>query len=320
METTIDEISVGRPICGFWRRLVAFIVDSIVLGLLGLALGAIFGQQFALLGALGPLVGFSIAICYFGIMNSRIGNGQSLGKKILKICVVNKEGKLISVKRSFFRAAIFSVLVCNGLSLSSVPIIEQFVSLIVTMISIGTIYFYLFNRKTRQGIHDIICGSYVYKVDAVSTSITIAVSRVHYLAYSIIFLAVTFASYTFSNQNESLLSVYRELNKLDGVYAANVNNMTTKQVFDPKIGIMDGKASTRLTATVFVYKNPKKEEELKDKIAKVVLDNYSSMQNVQTMIVDIRYGYNIGIAHNYIDSWTTGPTQKWKEKLQSKYD
>lgn len=318
METTTDEISVGRPICGFWRRLAAFVVDSIILGLLGLALGAIFGQQLALLGALGPLVGFGITICYFGIMNSRIGNGQSAGKKLLKICVVNKEGKLISVKKSFFRAAIFNVLVCNGLSFASVPIIEQFISVIVTMIFIGTIYFYLFNRKTRQGVHDIICGSYVYKVNAVNTPIAITVSRVHYVAYSIILLAVAFASYTFSNQNQSLLSVHRELNKLDGVYAANVNNMTTKQVFDPKVGIMDGKASTRLTATVFVYRDPKTGEELKDKIAKVVLDNYPPVQNIQTMVVNVRYGYNIGIAHNYIDTWTSGSTQKWIEKLQSK--
>jgi len=316
METKIDESYMGRPICGFWRRCVAFVVDTIILGLLGVVLGSMLGQQFAMLGTLGSLVGFIIAICYLGIMNSHVGNGQSIGKKLLKICVVNKEGNLISIKRSCVRAAIVSVIVCNGLSLNSVPLLGHVIAGIVAVVFIGIIYFYLFNKKTRQGIHDIICGSYVYKVAAIGTPITATVSRVHYITYAVILIVITIASYTSLNENKDISFTLQELNKIDGAYAANVNYMTRKKVFDPKVGVVDGKASTKLTATIFVYKNSKTDDELKDEIARVVLNTYPAMQNVQILIVNIRRGYNIGIAQEYTDSWTSGSAQKWKEKLQ----
>jgi len=34
---------------------------------------------------MGLLIGFSIALIYFGIMNSELANGQTLGKKALEI-------------------------------------------------------------------------------------------------------------------------------------------------------------------------------------------------------------------------------------------
>ncbi|BBB92257.1 MAG TPA: RDD family protein [Methylomusa anaerophila] len=317
METLTSEILGYRPICGVWRRLAALFIDSIALGLLGMCLGTIFGQQFALLGALGPLVGFSISACYFGIMNSYYCNGQSIGKKLLKICVVTEDGELISMKRSIVRAVILSAIVCKGLSFATVPIIGQLIDWIILMIFFGTVYFYIFNKKTRQGIHDIICGTYVYNVTALNTPISATVSKMHYIICSVVLIVFTLVSYmtmAASQQNE-LFSIYKELTKLDGVYAAKVDYMTAKHVFNIKTGVVDGKESTRLTASVYVHNIPINAEELKDKVARVVLENYPAPQNIQTVMVNVYYGYNIGIASNYAVSWSSAPIQKWKEKL-----
>src|SRR5690348_8484732 len=83
---TISE-SLVHPICGFWIRILALIIDSIILGLLGILLGLLFGDFFMSLGSWGRLVGFVIFVFYFGLLQGPFGNGQSLGKKICKIRV-----------------------------------------------------------------------------------------------------------------------------------------------------------------------------------------------------------------------------------------
>jgi uncharacterized RDD family membrane protein YckC len=78
-------------ISGFWRRIGAFFIDSFVLGLFGLSLGIFFETFFVEIGIWGRLIGFSIALMYFGVMNSAISNGQTLGKRVLKLRVVNSD-------------------------------------------------------------------------------------------------------------------------------------------------------------------------------------------------------------------------------------
>ena len=49
------------------------------------------------------MLGFSVAIVYFGTLNSRITGGQTLGKRLLKIKVVARDGTPLSVPKSFLR-------------------------------------------------------------------------------------------------------------------------------------------------------------------------------------------------------------------------
>jgi len=53
-----------------------------------LLIGATLFDQLSHLGGWGRLVGFCIAILYFGTLNSVVGKGQTLGKRILKIHVI----------------------------------------------------------------------------------------------------------------------------------------------------------------------------------------------------------------------------------------
>jgi uncharacterized RDD family membrane protein YckC len=99
----------SRSICGFWRRLHALSIDGFVLLAFGLALGRIYGEQFARAGSLGRLFGFGIALGYFGFLNSSLGRGQTLGKRIMKIRVVDRGGETISPARAMVRAALLEV-------------------------------------------------------------------------------------------------------------------------------------------------------------------------------------------------------------------
>ena len=69
-------------ISGFWRRIGAAFIDVIILFVVGLCLGLFFGDVFAQIGDWGKLVGFIIAILYFGVMNSYVTGGQTFGKMI----------------------------------------------------------------------------------------------------------------------------------------------------------------------------------------------------------------------------------------------
>lgn len=61
-----------NPIPGFWRRIFALFIDTLILGAVGFVLGLLFENILVQIGSFGRLIGFSIALLYFGIMNSVI--------------------------------------------------------------------------------------------------------------------------------------------------------------------------------------------------------------------------------------------------------
>ena len=96
-------------IAGFWRRVLAFSIDVLLLGMIGFILGLFFFDQFARLGAWGRLIGFFVCLLYFGCMNSALAGGKTLGKRLLKIQVVDVEDKSICLPRSCVRFVILAL-------------------------------------------------------------------------------------------------------------------------------------------------------------------------------------------------------------------
>lgn len=96
-------------ISGFWRRFGALFIDTLILGVAGLVLGLFLESFFVQLGGWGRLVGFSIALIYFGVMNSSISGGQTIGKKSLKIRVVDSNNSPISLEKSVLRYSILAI-------------------------------------------------------------------------------------------------------------------------------------------------------------------------------------------------------------------
>lgn len=54
-----------------------------------------------------------IAIIYLGVLNSHVGNGQTIAKRFLQLCVTEVNGKPVSLVASFFRA--IPVVICMNL-------------------------------------------------------------------------------------------------------------------------------------------------------------------------------------------------------------
>lgn len=170
MDASQEESAGSLEIAGFWRRLGALAIDGIAMGLVGAIIGALFFDPLARMGIHARLIGFAVALTYFGIGNSRIAGGRTLGKRLLGVRVVDAGGRPLSLPRSLTRYAVLGTpLFLNGLPLDPRYAQSPLVYLLALVVFGGTsaiVYLYLFNRRTRQSLHDLAVGSYVVRAEA----------------------------------------------------------------------------------------------------------------------------------------------------------
>jgi uncharacterized RDD family membrane protein YckC len=109
----MDEVTGVAPqrqeIAGFWRRLFAFLLDGVLLGVLGFCIGLAAYDNLVALGDWGRALGFCIALGYFGVMDSELTGGQTVGKLLTGIKVVTATGVPLRVGASTLRATIFCI-------------------------------------------------------------------------------------------------------------------------------------------------------------------------------------------------------------------
>ena len=149
---TVDEVT-NVELATRKRRFFAFLIDSIIITLAGNLSGLFFDDFYAQLGNSGLFIGAITVLLYFGICNSKITNGQTVGKKLLKIRVVNRNSEAISVPKSFLRALCFAIfMLINGSSIAnSVPIpLVIILGTLTFSILILEIYFVIVNKNTLQ--------------------------------------------------------------------------------------------------------------------------------------------------------------------------
>ena len=175
-------------IAGFWHRLFAAFVDGALLGAVCSALVFLLGPMAFRLGSWGRVVGLLIGTIYLGLFNSEVTHGQTLGKSLLGIRVVNLSGQPISLNRSLGRAAVLSFFVTisqagfkierigTGFlnfgpelyykpeSLIPIPVLGSVLWAIAIFGLILLLYGLIFNGTTRQGPHDLLFGTVVAEV------------------------------------------------------------------------------------------------------------------------------------------------------------
>ena len=136
---------------GFWIRLVAYLIDTLILGVAQFAIALALGLAgdaltdngngeltMALVGGLcGMVVGVTYAVFFTGY------NGQTPGKMALRIQVIRTDGTPMSYGRAFLR-----------------EVIGKFASGII----FGIGYLMAGFDRQKQGLHDKIAGTYVIKL------------------------------------------------------------------------------------------------------------------------------------------------------------
>jgi len=153
--------AVGPQYRGAFVRLLAVIVDGILLMILSIIIGRLSGGQSTLNTVTGAVsttyaswqtwVFLSVGIVY--CVGFWAWRGQTPGKMLLGAKIVKTNGSPIGIGRALLRFAVYSLyLLLWGLIRSSL--------VVLFLIFIGALLIIGFNRKKR-GIHDFIAGTVV---------------------------------------------------------------------------------------------------------------------------------------------------------------
>lgn len=157
---------------GFFRRAIAYIIDLIVLGIIGYIIKLATGT-----GAVYTIAMVIVAIAYFVIMESSKFQA-TLGKMALGIKITDENGNRISITTSLLRYIVFEILtIVSKLLVLTEPTIKidpnniQQLSKIYTTPSsivsyVGIVYdiiilITILSSEANQGLHDRIAKTYV---------------------------------------------------------------------------------------------------------------------------------------------------------------
>jgi len=316
-----DNLVEDRIICNFWMRILALLIDCICLFLIGIFLSIWFSKQFVQMGGWGRLVGFLITICYFGILNSRIGKGQTIGKKITNIHVVGWHGQFISFGRSLLRSGILVLpYFLNKIMLPQLTpiLLINIINFIIFGVGIGVIYFYVFNKKTRQSLHDLICKTYVTKTDTTGQVRFNKVARIHYIVFLlcsifiVIFQVIAVPKLIQKEALDNILVLQKKLYEIEKVSFVSASDM--KYVIFTSSG-----TDTVNTIEVGVrYKEkPMDFERSAREIAQVILNNYPKSRYKDKIGMVIYYGYDIGIIYWWLKFPISLSPSEWEKRLKN---
>jgi uncharacterized RDD family membrane protein YckC len=307
-----------RTIGSLWRRIVAFLVDGIIVGIAGTVVALPFFDALSRLGGWGRFVGFSLAFPYFAILNSKIGDGQTLGKRWMHLQVVDAGGNTIPFLRSCLRYSLFAApyyLNQIVLPVSKTPwIVSSAISLIIFAVGGATFYLVLFNRHTRQGIHDLAARSYVADADTIGPPKVEPIWRIHKMILAsvlvVLFVAVGIlgSKAAKSRPFSQMLEDIRVIEEMEGVQAAGVSDLTWHSW---------GGGQTRkiFVVNVFWTGTSGTEEAFADSIAKQVLQHDSTPLERDARRVILARGYDLGIAHAQVSRAYEHSPAEWNARL-----
>ncbi|MEM7780662.1 MAG: RDD family protein [Pseudomonadota bacterium] len=132
---------------GFWIRVVAYIIDAIILGIAGAVIGGILGAVIGVgggsqdaAGGVGGLVGLVLGIAYFTVLESSDWQA-TVGKKAMGLIVTDTDGNKITWLRALGRYA--------GKLLSGAILLIGYIMIAFT--------------ERKQGLHDMLASTLVLK-------------------------------------------------------------------------------------------------------------------------------------------------------------
>lgn len=300
------------------RRFGAFIIDIIIIGVFGQILSIGLTSQLTLLGDKGPFIGLFVLLLYFGIGNSKVFNGQTLGKSVMKIAVERIDGKKLSVSFSILRSSTYIVpFLFNGwaLDLGQSGIAKLFWVIIGSWLFsyiISLLIFVIGNWSSGRLFQDILLKTRVGQEDNDKFS-----SNKKERALSVITVAIFAGLFTLGAIRSNNVKEPEYLKQIadfhqimmnefpDFKFGVNLNHLTGEEAVDiltirafPRMLINDGE--TDHYTNVFASK---------------ALIEFRKIEDVDFLFIGITKGFHIGIANRSMTSWERWSVGKWRKKL-----
>jgi uncharacterized RDD family membrane protein YckC len=312
-------IEPGFRKAGFWRRVLAFLFDSIILGIAGWVLGFLFAEVFIRMGGWERWVGFGVALLYFAPLNSRLGGGQTVGKRALQIRAVSKTGALLGLGRSAARSTVLMLPhFINGM-----PIPLEFLnaggSVLFSVILFGggltILYLIACNTKTRQSLHDLAVGSYVVRTGSEAAEKP-RMWAGHYVVVALLLALTVAAPLLLAGlakdwMPKGLVPAYEAMMREPEV--------ATAQVFAGQTafwGANGQRVSTGVTASVRLNRRIQDKEEEVRKLVRILLDNYPDAATKDSITITLVEGYDLGIASWFWRQAFSHSPAEWQQRFE----
>jgi uncharacterized RDD family membrane protein YckC len=297
----------AAAIAGFWRRIFAFLIDSIILGAVGYAIIQLNFDRLLEMGPETRLIGFPISLAYFAFLDSRYGGGASLGKRMLGLRVTGRIGRRIGLLRALLRTIVFTLpWYLNGLDLSFLPLHglpENAVLAADTFIVFGgelaIAYLYLFNTRTRQSLHDLAVGSFVVRAEPAGARVGGRIWFGHLAVITLPIAAVAAGLVVAGPQLEAWLATTALFKS-----GASLETLIARVGREPEVGTVGVQlntfegpevSTTTLIVTVALRKRVPDAEAEADRIAGIVLDTDPNLLGEENLSVVVAYSVDVGI-------------------------
>ena len=325
--TVLEPIAVAPqpephpPISGFWRRFFAFVIDGMILGTIGMMLGAVFFHELVALDGWGRLIGLVVGTIYFGLQNSSLAGGRTLGKRVLGIRVVDAGGKPISPGISLLRSFIFLLpfqlnqaeLPTGHLSPVGVNIVTTVQTAIIFVLGFWIIYLAVFNRRTRQSVHDLIAHTYVVR-SGEGTVVAPKIWKGHWAISGAVVLAMLLSA-VLLYQKLVKTPTMQGLLELQSAVSASGEFRT--------VGVTKGTMNSTSGSYTYLAVNARVTDDddvdrAKEDLATLVLRKDPTALGTDRLIIVIVYGYDLGFA-SASRSWRDSRTiDEWRAALGPK--
>jgi len=310
------------PIANFWRRLGAWLIDIILLGIVGQIFALSFSPFWFKIGPYGRLFGFVLTILYFGLMNSRAGHGQTLGKRVLGIAVRDENNQPISFWHSLARIFIISLpILLNRWALPGVLNIS-WIGSIFTIIIFGlgsaVLYTMIFNKGTRQGLHDLICKTYVAFLKGNSIERFPISSKIHWIISGVL-VFLTLIMIPIGNLLSSRIIPKAALTQLAPLYQVlqNDSRFFSASVNDNRFYSSNGQALHILQIQVWNKgrTGSNEREALLSEIAEITIGNIENIDQYDLLKITITSAYDLLVASGNVSYSDSEKISTWRDRL-----
>jgi len=287
-----------RP--SIFKRALALMIDYMVLGIFGFVLGLFFEDFFVSLGKYGTLIGTIISIGYFSIFQSKIVQGQSLGKMAISSKVTDLNGEYLSFKKSFLRAFILVFPIMNIELLAGGKGMIVIMS-IVSLLILASMYLIIVN-KSRRCLHDLLIPSVVTYQSVSDFELEESRDRSSLKLIPLSVLAVLglgmglYQTYVTTDLSP-LLSAKAEIENLEGVIGVNriQSSVTTNYTTDsPKNTYSSIEVVVRIDD---MLEASDVDSDYFEKLNDIIQKEVPEYKDADVILITLYYGYNIGIAN-----------------------
>jgi len=294
-----------RAICGFWRRIGALLIDWIILGVPLEVFGWSYFDKLSRIGDWAAAVGIVVAVLYFGVLGSSIGNGQTIGMRVCGIKVVDANGWPINLVRSLLRYAVLWIpLALNGAAMPSVP------SAIIDVALFLIVYLYIFNRRTRQSLHDLATGSFVIKAPTAGRPIHQRIWKAQWAIASACVVAGIVAALILVPMLKQV-GPFPELLAIQQQVAAsgNVHQVGVQSA----VNWSNGQTSHYLVVTAIWKGRPADYQKAAADLAAVVLRTDPAAMQRDILQITIRSQFNLGLATGNLSRSFSHRPREWQQ-------